>query len=84
MCLAIPGRVVRWLEREPPFCEAEVEFLGIQRRCNLSCVPEVEEGDYVLVHAGVAIQVLDQQAAMQILDELGRTEIEQELSGGEL
>lgn len=70
MCLAIPGQVVRWLRRDPPFCEAEVDFLGVRRVCNLSCVPEAEASDYVIVHAGVAISLVDAAAAQQTLQEL--------------
>ena len=47
MCLGIPGKVVRWIERGSPFAQAEVEFDGLRRVCHLACVPEAEEGDYV-------------------------------------
>ena len=70
MCLAVPGRVVRWLEREGPFAQAEVEFDGVRRVCNLACVPEAELGDYVIVHAGVAISRLDEASAQALLREL--------------
>ena len=81
MCLAIPGEVKRWLERESPFCQAEVEFLGVRRLCNLSCVPEAEVGDYVIVHAGVAISIVDTVEAAKLLAELSRLDIEAELGG---
>ena len=78
MCLAVPGKLVRWLDREPPFCRAEIQFEGITRVCNLSCVPDAQVGDFVIVHAGVAISTLDAQAAAQILADLSRmAEIEQ-------
>lgn len=76
MCLAVPGKLMRWLEREPPFCSAEIQFEGITRICNLSCVPDAEPGDYVIVHAGVAINRLDEVAAQQILSDLSRLTIE--------
>lgn len=72
MCLAVPGRLIRWLDRDPPFCRAEVQFDGITRVCNLSCVPDAQAGDFVIVHAGVAISRLDAQAATQILEDLSR------------
>jgi hydrogenase expression/formation protein HypC len=72
MCLAVPGRLIRWLDRDPPFCSAEIQFDGITRVCNLSCVPDAQAGDFVIVHAGVAISTLDAQAAAQILDDLAR------------
>lgn len=81
MCLAIPGRVIAWIEKGQPFCEASVQFLGVQRRCNLSCVPEAQVGDYVIVHAGVAISIVDAVAAQQLLEELSKSEIWDELNG---
>ncbi|HAC91392.1 MAG TPA: HypC/HybG/HupF family hydrogenase formation chaperone [Planctomycetaceae bacterium] len=81
MCLAIPGQVIRWIQREVPFCEADVQFFGIVRRCNLSCVPEAQIGDYVIVHAGVAISLLDAQAAQQLLEQLSEAEVIAEFSG---
>jgi hydrogenase expression/formation protein HypC len=63
MCLGVPGRVLRWLNREPLFEEAEIDFGGVTRRCPMACVPDAEIGDYVVVHAGVAIARLDVVAA---------------------
>lgn len=70
MCLAIPGRLVRWINRDPLMALAEVEFAGVVRRCHLACVPEAREGDYVIVHAGVAIALLNAQQAEQALADL--------------
>ena len=70
MCLGVPGRIVRWLEREPPLACGEVEFDGTRRVCNLACVPEANEGDFVIVHAGVAITRLDADEAEKLLGEL--------------
>jgi hydrogenase expression/formation protein HypC len=70
MCLGIPGKVVRWIEREAPFARAEVEFDGIRRVCNMACVTEAAEGDYVIVHAGIAISRVDPEEAQRVFDEL--------------
>ncbi len=70
MCLAVPGKVVNWLDREPLFARAEVEFAGVRRVCHMSCVPEAEVGEFVIVHAGVAISRVDADEAQRILDEL--------------
>ncbi len=78
MCLAVPGQIVRWLRQEVPFCEAEVDFLGVRRICNLSCVPEARSGDYVIVHAGVAISKVDEVAAAKLLQELQSLELTDE------
>ena len=69
MCLAVPGKVVRWLDREPLFARAEIEFEGVRRVCHMACVPEAEIGEFVIVHAGVAISRVDAGEAQRILDE---------------
>ena len=70
MCLGIPGKVVRWLDRDPLFAQAEIEFGGVSRVCQMACVTEALEGDYVIVHAGVAISRIDEAAAQQTLAEI--------------
>lgn len=81
MCLAIPGKVVDWVEREPPLMMALVEFGGVRRKISLACVPEADVGDFILAHAGVAISCIDEAAAervWKILDEL--EELDEEFS----
>lgn len=63
MCLAVPGKVVEWLDRDPLFAAAWVEFGGVRRRVSMACAPEAVLGDYVLVHAGVAITRVDAEEA---------------------
>lgn len=70
MCLGVPGRVVQWLDRDPLLARAEVEFAGVRRECHLACVPDVQVGDYVVVHAGIAISRVDAAAARLLLEEL--------------
>lgn len=72
MCLGIPGRVVRWIDRDPTFATAEIEFGGLRRVCHMACATDAAEGDYVIVHAGVAISRLDPQEAQRVFDELAR------------
>ena len=70
MCLAVPGKLVR-IEGEIGF----VEFQGAERRIGLMLLPEARVGDYVLVHAGYAIQRMDETEAqenLRLLDELLR------------
>ncbi len=67
MCLGVPGKVIEWIERDTVFSRAIVEFSGVTRECQMACVPEVQVGDYVIVHAGVAICRLDENAAKQSL-----------------
>jgi len=70
MCLGIPGKVVRWLEREGAFAQAEVEFDGIRRIVHMACVTEAALGDYVVVHAGIAISRIDPLEAKRIFETL--------------
>ena len=67
MCLAIPGQVVRWIDRRPTFAQAEVEFDGVRRVCHMACVTDAEEGDYVIVHVGYALNRIDAQEAERTL-----------------
>ncbi len=62
MCLAIPA-LIRSIEDK----EAEAEIGGITRRISLWLTPEAKVGDYVLVHTGYAINVLDQEQAEETL-----------------
>lgn len=64
MCLAIPGKVVE-IDRDGQ--HAVVDYGGTKRVVNVSLV-DVKVNDYVLVHAGFAIQVLDEKEAEETLD----------------
>jgi len=70
MCLGVPGRLTAWLDRDPLLARGLVEFGGVRRECHLACVPEAEVGDYVVVHAGIAISCIDAAEAERILQEL--------------
>ena len=62
MCLAIPALIKRIEDKE-----AEVEIGGISRRISLWLTPEAKVGDYVLLHTGYAINILDQEEAEETL-----------------
>jgi len=72
MCLGVPGRVVEWIDRDPLLAQAWIEFDGLRKECSLACVPEAEVGDYVIVHAGLAICRIDAERAAELLAVLGR------------
>jgi hydrogenase expression/formation protein HypC len=78
MCLAIPGKVVELLEAQPPFTAAVVEFGGVRRQVSLACVPEAASGDYVLVHAGVAISRINAAEAAKVLAALEQLDLDEE------
>ena len=78
MCLAVPGKVVVLLDAQPPFAAGLVEFAGVRRQVSLACVPEAREGDYVLVHAGVAIACIDSAEAARVLEALEQLDLGEE------
>lgn len=82
MCLGIPGKVVEVRRADGlPIVEGTVDFGGIRKDVNLSYVPEVEAGQYVLVHVGFALSTLDEDEAIRTLgylEELGRVREELE------
>lgn len=82
MCLAIPGEVLSVSGAAGPLRAGRVDFGGVIREVNLAYTPDVRVGDYVLVHVGFAISVIDEAEARRIfalLQELG----EAEATGGE-
>lgn len=63
MCLAVPGKVLEILGDDPLLRAARVSFAGVVKQVSLTCTPEAKPGDYVLVHVGVAISVVDAMEA---------------------
>ena len=61
MCLGVPGKVLGRDEQNRDL--GRVEFNGIKRQVNLSLVPDATPGDYVIVHAGFAISLLEESEA---------------------
>ncbi len=66
MCLAIPGKVVGITE-ENGLRMGRVDFGGIIKRVCLDYVPEIEVGDYTIVHVGFALSKIDEQEAQRTL-----------------
>jgi hydrogenase expression/formation protein HypC len=66
MCLAVPGKVVE-ITGEGDLRMGRVDFAGVKRQACLAYTPEVQLGDYVLVHVGFAISRIDEQAAQETL-----------------
>lgn len=64
MCLAIPARIEKLNDDNL----AEVSILGVTRDASIDLTPQVQVGDYVLLHAGFAIEVVDPQFAQETLD----------------
>lgn len=64
MCLAIPARIATIDDDNL----ATVDILGVTRKVSVDLTPQAGVGDYVLVHAGFAIEVVDEQHAQETLD----------------
>lgn len=73
MCLGVPGKVVETY-REHDVLMGKVDFGGVTRRVCLEHVPEVQVGEYVLVHVGFALSRLDETEARQVFEFLERME----------
>jgi hydrogenase expression/formation protein HypC len=63
MCLAVPGKVLEIQGEDPLLRSARVSFAGVIKQVSLTCAPEAKVGDYVLVHVGLAISVVDPKEA---------------------
>ncbi|MGK7932751.1 MAG: HypC/HybG/HupF family hydrogenase formation chaperone [Microcystaceae cyanobacterium] len=70
MCLAVPGKVVSIGEEEALLRTGKVSFGGVIKEISLAYVPEVKIGDYVIVHVGFALSIVDEAAAQQTLADL--------------
>jgi hydrogenase expression/formation protein HypC len=70
MCLAVPARIVSTSGDDPLTREGRVDLGGVQRAVSLALLPEARIGDYVLVHVGFAISVLDEAAAQRVFASL--------------
>ncbi len=70
MCLAVPGRLLSVAGEDPLARVGRVDFGGIVKEINLAFVPEARIGDYVLVHVGFALTVIDEREALQVFEHL--------------
>ena len=84
MCLAVPGRILNIEGNDPLMLSGRVNFAGVVKQVNLAYVPEAKTGDYVLVHAGFAISVIDEEQAGLVFDFLRKTdEVDKSPTGGQ-
>ena len=70
VCLAVPGQI-RATEESDGLRLATVDFGGVRKLVCLETLPEAKAGDWILVHAGFALQVLDEAAAEEMLRWVG-------------
>ncbi|MCS7009552.1 MAG: HypC/HybG/HupF family hydrogenase formation chaperone [Chthoniobacterales bacterium] len=84
MCLAIPGKLVSVEDSTDPLLRTgEVDFSGIRKQISLGFVPEAKIGDYVLVHVGTAIQVINEDEATKILSYFSQLNLAEEFQENE-
>ncbi|WP_269222623.1 MULTISPECIES: HypC/HybG/HupF family hydrogenase formation chaperone [Flavobacterium] len=75
MCLAIPGKLEKITQEiDETFRIGSVSFDGVVKEVNLTLVPEAKIGDYLLVHVGAAIAIINEEEAkitMEVLKQMG-------------
>jgi len=81
MCLAIPGKILSLIDTTDIMRIGRVSFSGVIKEINLVYTPEATVGDYVLVHVGFAISIINGTEADRIFAELQRLGELDELSG---
>jgi hydrogenase expression/formation protein HypC len=82
MCLAIPGKIVNIFEQDG-LKMAKVDFGGIFRETCLDYVPEAKVGDYCVIHVGFAINLVNEEEALETLNLLKQiSNFEEEIGPG--
>ena len=74
MCLAVPGRLLDITGDDEMYRTGRVSFGGVIKTVSLACVPEARVDDYLLVHVGMALSVVDEEEAARVfslLEEMG-------------
>ena len=80
MCLSIPGKLIEiTAELDETFREGKVSFDGVVKKVSLTLVPEAKVNDYVMVHVGAAISVVDEEEAKKTFDILKQLDELQDL-----
>ena len=81
MCLAIPGKIESIIGTDGDVLnkKGKVNFGGILKEVSLAYVPQAKVGDYVIVHVGFALSIVDQEEAMKVFDYLKQMEELEEL-----
>ena len=74
MCLAVPGQVIE-IEHQEELAMGKVSFGGVKKMVCLDWLPEVKVGDYVIVHVGFALSIVDETEALEtiaMIEEMSR------------
>lgn len=85
MCLSIPGRLIKITNQlDETFRIGKVSFDGVIKDVNLTLVPEAKINDYVMVHVGAAISIVDEVEAKKTFDILKQLGELEDLNGPEI
>lgn len=68
MCLGIPAQIIEIINEDPLNRIGRVNVGGIVKEANLTYVPEAKVGDYVILHVGFAISIIDEEEAKKTLE----------------
>ena len=71
MCLALPGKVIA-INSPAGLPTATIDFAGVRKQICIAYTPEAVEGDYVLVHVGFSLSIVNQEEAQKIFDTLSQ------------
>ena len=77
MCLAVPGKIVEVQQNDGWLRAGKIDFGGVVKEVSLALLPEAAVGDYVLVHVGMALSIIDHDEAQQVFAYLRQLEPEE-------
>lgn len=83
MCLGVPGKILSLEPNIAGMMMGKVSFGGVAKEVCLAYVPEAQIGDYVIVHAGFALNTLDEAEAMEVFELLREMGELEEVTGAE-
>lgn len=72
MCLAVPGKIISISGSTPLETTGRVSFGGVIKEVSLAYVPEAKVGDYVIVHVGFALSIVDEAEAARVFEYLAQ------------
>ena len=64
MCLAIPGKLIEKIDRE----KGIVDLGGVKKEISLTFIPDVREGDWVIIHTGFGLEIMSDQDALKMIN----------------
>jgi hydrogenase expression/formation protein HypC len=79
MCLGVPGKITKIVDDNSEMKMGKVNFGGVSKEVCLAYVPEAKVGDYVIVHVGFAISIVDEEEAKQVFEYLSQIDELREL-----